>query len=64
MHVDLPPHFHYVITCEDLVLLPMDQVPSTPSVSTRSSLCSCRLHVLLKPAASKQVTQPSPLDIS
>ena len=60
MHVDLPPHFHYVIACEDLVLLPMDQVSLTPSSSTRSSLCFCRLHVLLKPAASKQVTHPAP----
>ena len=60
MHVDLPPHFHYVIACEDLVLLPMDQVSLTPSSSTRSSLCFCRLHVLLKSAASKQVTHPAP----
>jgi hypothetical protein len=28
MHVDLPAHFHYIIVCEDLVLLPMDQVSS------------------------------------
>jgi hypothetical protein len=58
MHSDLPPHFHYVIVSEDLVMLPMDQAtpPSLPSPCFDAHRMIFRLRALSKQAASTQAT--------